>query len=58
MFLLKARHGYREKGNVEGGDVRVGVQINLPAPMTPEQYAPARGRLSAAGTRSGRWKGL
>lgn len=40
MFLLKTRHGYRELGPADGeGDARVAVQINIPAPLRPEEYA-------------------
>ncbi|MEX0758503.1 MAG: hypothetical protein WD100_02880, partial [Tistlia sp.] len=37
MFLLKTRHSYRELGPIEG-DVTPSVTINLPAPMTPDQW--------------------
>jgi hypothetical protein len=40
IFLLKARHGYRDIGPAEGdGGVKVGVQINLPGSLKPEDYA-------------------
>jgi hypothetical protein len=40
IFLLKARHGYRDIGPTDGGpDARVAIQVNIPAPMTAEQYA-------------------
>lgn len=38
MFLLKARHGYREGEPLKGGGSNVQVNINLPAAMTPEDY--------------------
>ncbi|MCP8939395.1 hypothetical protein NK718_12795 [Alsobacter sp. SYSU M60028] len=40
-FLLKARHDYRDTGAAsEGGaDQRVAVVVNIPAPMSPEDYA-------------------
>jgi hypothetical protein len=39
MFLLKARHGWREGDARDGGSVTTNVQvINLPASMTPEQW--------------------
>jgi hypothetical protein len=37
MFLLKARHGYRE-GDQSDQSNRVQVVFNLPGAMTPEQY--------------------
>lgn len=37
IFLLKARHGYRE-GEAAGGTNNVQVNINLPAAMSPEEY--------------------
>ena len=37
MFLLKARHGYREGDQSEQAN-RVAVVFNLPGAMTPEQY--------------------
>lgn len=38
IFLLKARHGYREGEPVEGGSNNVQVNINLPAALSPEEY--------------------
>lgn len=39
IFLLKARHGWREGEGRDGAAVTTNVQvINLPAAMTPEQY--------------------
>lgn len=39
LFLLKARHGWREGDARDGGGAQVNVQvIQLAAPMTPEQY--------------------
>jgi len=38
MFLLKARHGYVEGAPVESGN-RVNIVFQLPAPLSPEQYA-------------------
>lgn len=39
MFLLKARHGYRDHGATEGDDQgRVSITFNLPAPMKPTDY--------------------
>lgn len=38
MFLLKARHGYREGDQGEQGN-RVNVTFNLPGAMTIEQFA-------------------
>lgn len=39
MFLLKAMFGYREGERPEEPGSRVNVVVNLPAPLTPEQYA-------------------
>lgn len=39
MFLLKARHGYRDLGPTDGGSDRPTININIPAPLAPEQYA-------------------
>ena len=38
MFLLKARHGYRE-GDRGGEANRVSITFALPGAMTPEQFA-------------------
>jgi hypothetical protein len=38
IFLLKARHGYREGHAIDGDAGSVNVQINLPGAMTPDQY--------------------
>jgi len=39
MFLLKARHGLREYGGpVEGEGNRINIVLNIPGPLTPEQY--------------------
>lgn len=38
MFLLKARHGYREGDPGEQGP-RVSVTFNLPGALTPEDFA-------------------
>lgn len=40
MFLLKARHGYRE-GDTGDSVPSVNVQINLPGAMSPDQYKSA-----------------
>ncbi len=37
IFLLKARHGYRE-GDQQDQANRVAITFNLPGAMTPEQY--------------------
>ncbi len=37
MFLLKARHGYREGDQSEQAN-RVSVVFNIPGALTPEQY--------------------
>ncbi len=37
IFLLKARHGYREGEPLDRGAL-VAVQISIPAPLEPEQY--------------------
>ena len=42
MFLLKARHGYREGDQSEQAN-RVAVVFNLPGAMTPEQYKVVEG---------------
>lgn len=42
IFLLKARHGYREGDQGDTGNA-VQVNIALPGAMTPEQYLAARG---------------
>jgi hypothetical protein len=38
MFLLKTRHGYREKGDEGGDGGRVTVEFKLPAPLDPESH--------------------
>ena len=38
IFLLKARHGYRERDELGAGGERVTVEFKLPAPLNPEQY--------------------
>ncbi len=40
IFLLKARHGYRDVGPADGGDAgpRVNLTFNLPAPLNGDQY--------------------
>jgi hypothetical protein len=38
IFLLKCRHGYRERGDLPDVGSRVSVQITLPGALTPEQY--------------------
>jgi hypothetical protein len=38
IFLLKARHGYRERDEAGAGGERVTVEFKLPAPLAPEQY--------------------
>ncbi len=40
MFLLKSRHGFRDQGPVDGSSdsPRVGIVLNLPAPLKSEQY--------------------
>lgn len=38
MFLLKARHGYREGEPIESGAPRISVTFNLPGAMSPDQY--------------------
>ena len=36
IFLLKARHGYRDQGPTDGGDDgRPTININIPAPLRP-----------------------
>ena len=42
MFLLKARHGYREGDQSEQAN-RVAVVFNLPGALTPEQYRVVEG---------------
>jgi hypothetical protein len=37
MFLLKARHGYREGDQAEQSN-KVSITFNLPGAMTPDQY--------------------
>lgn len=49
MFLLKARHGYRE-GDQGGQDNRVQIQIALPAAMSLEQFAAIAQKPAAGGT--------
>lgn len=40
IFLLKGRHAYRDIGPTDGSDAaRIGVTINIPAPLAPEEYA-------------------
>jgi hypothetical protein len=40
MFLLKARHGYRDRGETDGASQPgVQVSINIPAPLSAQQYA-------------------
>ena len=40
IFLLKARHGYRDQGPSDAGDTtRPTININIPAPLAPDQYA-------------------
>jgi hypothetical protein len=41
MFLLKARHGYRE-GDQSDNANRVAITFNLPAALSAEQYALAK----------------
>jgi len=39
MILLKSRHGLREYGGpVEGEGSRINIVLNIPGPLTPEQY--------------------
>ncbi len=40
IFLLKARHGYRDQGPTDGSSEasRVAVVFNLPAPLSGEQW--------------------
>src|SRR5262245_34720994 len=39
IFLLKARHGFRDQGPADGAEgSRVTVQIAIPAPLSPDQY--------------------
>jgi hypothetical protein len=38
MFLLKARHGYREGDQSEQGN-RLNITFTMPAPLTREQWA-------------------
>ncbi len=38
MFLLKARHGYREQGPADGAGEGARVQINLPTSTSPDQW--------------------
>jgi hypothetical protein len=38
MFLLKARHGYREGEPVESGAPRISVTFNLPGALSPDEY--------------------
>jgi hypothetical protein len=40
MFLLKSRHGYRDRGDTDtGSQSGVQVTISLPGPLPAEQYA-------------------
>jgi hypothetical protein len=40
MFLLKSRHGYRDRGETDGGSQPgVSVTISLPGPLAPDAYA-------------------
>jgi hypothetical protein len=40
MFLLKARHGYRDRGETDtGAQPGVSVTISLPGPLAPDAYA-------------------
>jgi len=41
MFLLKARHGYREGDQTDNAN-RVAITFNLPGALTAEQYALAK----------------
>lgn len=38
MFLLKARFGYRDQGPVDGSEAGPRITINLPSPLTPDQW--------------------
>jgi hypothetical protein len=38
MFLLKARHAYRDIGPTDGGQDRPTININIPAPLAPVDY--------------------
>lgn len=38
IFLLKCRHGYRERGESQLATSQVAVQITLPGAMTADQY--------------------
>ena len=39
MFLLKARHGYKEGADVGESNARVQIDIRLPGALPPTQYA-------------------
>ena len=40
IFLLKARHGYRDQGPTDGGsEGRPVVNINIPGPLSSDQFA-------------------
>lgn len=39
MFLLKARHGYKEGEQTDGQNSRVQIEIKLPGALAPAQYA-------------------
>ena len=39
MFLLKAKHGYREQGaDADGAASRVNIVFNIPAPVNAKEY--------------------
>ena len=50
MFLLKARHGYKEGDQAEQSN-RVSITFNLPGAMTTEQYKTIE---AVAGTKDGK----
>lgn len=39
MFLLKSRHGYRDRGDSPVTAVQSNVTVSLPAPMSADDYA-------------------
>ena len=39
MFLLKARHGYRDHGPTDGAEAGVNINLTLPPALDPDQYS-------------------